>query len=300
MTSFGEPQPTSYFGAPETTLDPQLFQGRALQSWVRKDILSLLYTFLENSYRHVDLWAHAWLAGSGVSYQWSAARQPGDLDCLIGINYVQFRKANPTYMGLSDTEISNQLNEELHDGLWPQTANWHNYELTFYAITSPDIRAIKPYAAYDLKYDEWTVNPDPKAEAPVNSQWEQVVQSDTKMAHQITTRFNQALQDIQVSHNDATRRNAEQRMHTAGQQGEALFNEIHQNRSQAFSATGQGYGDFHNYRWQAGKREGTIPALRKVREYIGNLRKTTEQATYGIELPDTATLIRRAALNRNN
>jgi hypothetical protein len=38
-----------------------------------------------------------WLAGSAVSYQWSAAREPGDLDVLIGVDYIQFRKAHPEY-----------------------------------------------------------------------------------------------------------------------------------------------------------------------------------------------------------
>ena len=65
---------TSYFSAPESDLDPKLFTGTHLNGWVRNGILQLLFDFLNETYRHPDLWAHVWIAGSGVSYQWSAAR----------------------------------------------------------------------------------------------------------------------------------------------------------------------------------------------------------------------------------
>lgn len=289
--------PTSYFSAPSDTLDPTLFDGRAIKSWVRQGIHALLYGFLGKRYRQAETWAHAWLAGSGVSYQWSAARQPGDLDCLVGVDYVHFRKANPEYAGLSDTEISMQINEEFRAELQPQTDNWNGYELTFYVNPgATDIRTIKPYAAYDLKYDDWTVAPDPTAEAPHNPSWEAVVGSDRQQATQAITRFTQALSDVKMSHNDASRRNAEARLYASLQQGSSLFDEIHANRSQAFSATGEGYADFHNYRWQAGKREGTIEDLRKIRSYADSLRQSAESQTYGVELPSADVLIRRAAL----
>lgn len=289
--------PTSYFSAPSDTLDPQLFDGRVLKSWVRQGILSLLHGFLAQKYRHSELWAQPWLAGSGVSYQWSAARQPGDLDCLVGVNYTGFRKANPEFMGLSDTEISNEINDDFRAGLYPQTENWNGYELTFYVNPgATDIRSIKPYAAYDLKYDEWTVYPDRSAGAPDNRDWESVVQADKQKASQAHTRFTVALNEVQTSHNDAHRRNAEARLIAAAQQGSALFDEIHLNRTQAFSQTGSGYADFHNYRWQAGKREGTIGLLRSIKDYANIHKQSTETQNYGMELPSSETLIRRAAL----
>lgn len=255
--------------------------------------------FLNEEYRHAELWAHAWLAGSGVSYQWSAARQPGDLDCLVGVEYTQFRKANPEYRGLTDKEISEHINENFREFLQPQTENWNGYELTFYVNPgATDIRVIKPYAAYDLKYNEWTVTPDPDASAPVNPEWEQVAKSDSDMARQVSVRFNQALQDIHAAPNGPVRRNAEVRLNESAAQGTALFNEIHENRGQAFSDVGEGYGDFHNYRWQAGKREGTIQQLRAIKDYVKSSKLSTEAATYGVELPDADTLIRRAALYR--
>jgi hypothetical protein len=301
MTSIGASNPTSYFSTPETELDPTLFQGRSLRDWVRQGVLHLLYDCLNQSYHHAELWSHAWLAGSGVSYQWSSNREPKDLDCLVGVSFVQFRKANPSYQGLSDAEISNEMNELFRSSLQPQTENWNGYELTFFVNpAATDIRAIKPYAAYDLKYDEWTVYPSPTAAAPTNASWESVVSSDKSLATQISTRYTAALNDVQNTHNSPARRNAEARLAAAGSQGEALYNEIHDNRSNAFSPSGEGYADFHNYRWQAGKREGTIQTLRNIAKRMQAMRASSATNLYGVELPSTDTLIRRAALHNNN
>lgn len=289
--------PTSYFSAPATELDPTLFNGRVIRSWVRTGIVSTLNDYLGRKYREASLWSRPYLAGSGVSYQWQASREPKDLDCLIGMNFIQFRKANPDYMGLSDREIADQLNEQFHDELQRTTENWNGYELTFFAMTTDDIRDIRPYAAYDLKYDEWVVTPNPTQAAPVNSDWDKVVTSDSTMASGIETKFNASLQDIKYSRNDAMRRNAENNITVAAAQGNALYNEIHENRSMAFSPEGSGYDDFHNYRWQAGKRSGTIQSLRKVRQYM--MDSLSEKNPYGVELPDANTLIRRAATYRN-
>ena len=248
-------------------------------------------------YQQAQLWTHPYLAGSGVSYQWTAAREPKDLDCLIGINFVQFRKANTDYAGLSDKEIADQLNEQFHDELQSTTENWNGYELTFYALTNEDIRTIKPYAAYDLKYGEWIVTPDPNQAPPSNPEWDNVVSNDSTTAASIESKFTTSMQDIKYSRNDAIRRNAENNLTMAAAQGNALYNEIHTNRSIAFSNEGEGYADFHNYRWQAGKRSGAIQSLRKVREHMMNTLQTNNP--YGVELPDASTLIRRAAVYRN-
>jgi hypothetical protein len=268
--------------------------------WVRQGVLSLLYDYLHQKYRHAELWAHAWLAGSGVSYQWSAARQPGDLDCLVGVDFIQFRKANPEYRGLSDKEIADTLNEGFRQDVQPQTENWNGYELTFYVNpTGTDIRNIKPYAAYDLKYNEWTVTPDPHQSAPSNPEWDAVARNDYTMAHTAYTRFGNALNELGLARDAASRRNSEARLQAAIQQGGGLYDEIHTNRSEAFSSTGQGYADFHNYRWQSAKRYGTIDELRTIRDYAKLQTKSLQAQTYGVELPDANTLIRRAALYGN-
>jgi hypothetical protein len=219
------------------------------------------------------------------------------LDCLVGVDFISFRRANPDFAGLSDKEIAETLNDDFHDELQTQTENWNGYELTFYVNPgATDIRAIHPYAAYDLDFDDWTVTPDPQQTAPSNPEWESVVSGDAKMAHQIHVRFTQANMDLQQSNGGAAQRNAEARMQAAIQQGTALYSEIHENRSQAFSPTGEGYADFSNYRWQAGKRFGTIDKLREIREHAKAAQSTSYASLYGVDLPDSNTLIRRAAL----
>jgi len=299
MSDFGVPYSTSYFSAPSSTLDPQLFDGRHLKSWVRQGVLTLLNDFFQQSFRHSDLWSRVWLAGSGVSYQWSASRQPADLDCLVGVDYVQFRKANPEFAGLSDKEISEQINELFRSSLQPRTEDWNGFELTFYVNPgATDIRSIKPYAAYNLNYDEWTVAPDPSAHAPYDPSWESAVSNDRDMAKNIATRFTGAFNDIQVAHNDALRRNAQSRLELALNQGEALYDEIHHGRREAFAPTGNGYADFHNYRWQAGKREGTVQILRSIHQHAEDSRTASQSQLYGVDFPTADTLIRRAALYR--
>lgn len=290
---------TSYFSEPESELDPRLFTGTTLNPWVRNGILQLLFDFLNSVYRHPDLWAHVWIAGSGVSYQWSAAREPGDLDVLIGVEYIQFRKAHPEYSGLTDMEISKMLNEDFRENLQPDTENWNGFEVTFYVNPgATDIKTIHPYAAYDLIHNEWTVFPE-KTGAPKQPVWESVAQRDKSMASDIIMRYSKAHTDIQGAQNDAARRNAEFRLQQALSQASMLFEDIHSSRRLAFSQQGAGYADFYNYRWQAGKKYGTVPALRQMHDFYQAQKTQDAETTYGVELPDTQTLIRRAATYRS-
>ena len=87
--------------------------------------------------------------------------------------------------------------------------------------------------------------------------------------------------------------------HVAMQRCSALYDDIHSSRKFAFRPEGQGYADFYNYRWQAGKKYGTVPALRKLSEYWSAYKAQQAETTYGVELPDTQTLIRRAATYRS-
>lgn len=290
--------PTSYFSAPEQELDPDLFTNTTIKSWVRNGLLEKLMSFLNAGYRHPDTWTRVWIAGSAVSYQWSADREPADLDVLIGVDYISFRKAHPEYMGLSDLEISKMLNEDFRNNLQPETENWNGFEVTFYVNPgATDIRTINPYAAYDLTHNEWTVFPS-KEVAPENKTWESLVLKDKDKASEIVNRYSKALTDLKGSQNDAARRNAEFRLQQALMQGSMLFEDIHQSRRYAFKPDGKGYFDFNNYRWQAGKKYGTVPALRQMSEYWSAYKAQQAEETYGIELPDTQTLIRRAATYR--
>lgn len=293
------PSSTSYFSQPSSELDPKLFAGMHLRPWVRNGVLSLLMHHLMRNYTAPERWAVAWLAGSGVSYQWSADRVPGDLDCLVGIDYHRFRENNPEFVGLSDAEISAHFNEEFNNDLMPETSDWNGFELTFYVNSgATDIRAINPYAAYDLTHDRWTVEPDPRMHAPFSRAWDQKVERDLDQTHEIIRAYAKALTDVQATTNPAYRINAEARLQHAISSASSLYNEIHHGRKVAFSPAGAGYADFNNYRWQAGKKSGAIPALRKIKQYADAARDSSEAETYGIELPSTDVLVRRAATYR--
>jgi len=290
---------TSYFSKPEDKLDPNIFVGEKMKPWIRNSLLRMLNDFLSKKYYSPFTWATVWLAGSGASYQWSASRSPGDLDVLIGVDYEIFRKEHTDYMGLSDTEISKMLNDDFREGLMPATKNWEGYEVTFYVNPgATDIRVIKPYAAYDLTHDEWTVHPDPAAQAQYEPVWEQAAQRDKEKAMEIVANYSRLTTNLSEAKNDATRRNAEFLLINLLEQATALYDDIHGSRKLAFSKTGEGYGDFYNYRWQAGKRLGTVSALQKLKEFYEDYKEEQQSTTYGVELPDIRTLVRRAAMYR--
>jgi hypothetical protein len=69
---------------------------------------------------------------------------------------------------------------------------------------------------------------------------------------------------------------------------------IHEDRSSAFTPGGAGYYDFANYRWQSGKRSGVVQAMRKLKDIHKEAESKFSTETYGVELPDVSTLIRRA------
>lgn len=288
-----EPTETSYFAPSSPGLDPRLFRGQKLIPQVRSSILRILFDHLGQSYNSPQSFCQVWLAGSAISYQWTAARTPADLDCLIGINYLKFRQLNTSYKALSDKQISQMLNQDLRE-LHTKTNNFlDSFELTFYANVNPDILAIKPYAAYSLLNDDWAVRPEIKGQ-PRNKTADQKASRDVAFANDIVQRYTTALTAIQSAKNDVARRNAEAALKLAIDQGASLFDDIHGGRKAAFSPSGQGYLDIHNYRWQAGKASGTIQALKKLKEIKEQGKSAFESKTYGMELPTTDLLIRRA------
>lgn len=298
-----DPQSTSYFSAPEQELDPSLFDGNHLKPHVRDWILDTVTAFLNVHYRHGHLWSRVWIAGSGVSYQWSAARDPGDLDLMLGIDYAEFRRANPDFTGFSDTEIATEINQTAYRELYPLidgvSFGASNFEVTLYANmgVSADVDGIKfinPYAAYDVTQDEWAVLPDPSPAVPMHPAWEMRIEDDKARGQKIVDMYLNAVQQIQQATNPAHRSNAEHNLNQILDAADSLYDEIHSGRKAAFSPYGQGYADFANYRWQAGKSTGVVHAMRRLRDYSKANRERSDFETYGMELPDTETLIRRA------
>jgi hypothetical protein len=285
---------TSYFSKPESKLDPRIFRNNKLIPTVREAILILLFNHLELGYNEPTAWATAYLAGSGVSYQWSAHREPGDLDCLVSVDYVQFRQSNQEYKGWSDKEIAAEINQGFRNELHPRTERFmETYELTFYVNLNPSIAALKPYAAYSVTNDIWVV-PPVWEEPPSNPEWEALIEQDRAQAMNIVQRYSVAMDQIKNSTNPAARLNAENYLAHAVHQGSALFEDIHGSRSNAFSPEGSGYADFNNYRWQAGKKSGVVGALKMLHQVSGEATAKFSKETYGMELPDTSTLLRRA------
>lgn len=289
-----EPGETSYFSKPNEGLDPRLFRGGNLLPAVRDAILTLLVNHLQLRYNEPSAWATAYLAGSGVSYQWSAHREPADLDCLVSVDYIQFRQSNQSYKGWSDKEIASEINQGFKTELHPRTDNFMSaYELTFYVNVNPNITEIKPYAAYSVTDDTWVVPPT-KESMNVRPEWVVAVERDRSMATEIIKRYATALDKVRAARNDAMRINAEAELATAVHQGSALFDDIHTARSSAFSPGGQGYEDFANYRWQSGKQTGVVHAMKKLHQVSAQANERFSKETYGMTLPDAATLLRRA------
>lgn len=293
-----EPQETSYFSEPAAILDPRLFKSNKIQPMVRSAVMQLLFNHLDKYYTSGNAWAHVWLAGSGVSFQWAAHRDPGDLDCLIGVDYRSFRSSNTQFMGLSDKEISQMLNEGFREELHPISGEFlGSFELTFYVNVRSNILDIKPYAAYSLTDDTWTVAPG-TLRVDVSPTWNSAIENDRLQAIDILTKYQSAKTKYEQASNDAIKANARSEMRIAMVQGAGLYNSVHNGRSSAFSPAGEGYGDFANYRWQAGKQSGVIQALRSLKSEMDAQDDALNKQTYGVDLPDASTLIRRAATRR--
>lgn len=301
------PGSTSYFSAPEPELDPILFDGMHLRPDIRSWILGTVYPFLEQHFIDPRNWARVWIAGSGISYQWAASRDPADLDVMLGLDYVRFRQANPAYAGLTNQEIAQSVNRILIDDLWPNTSDididGESYDMTVYinpGVTSASdgIKFINPYAAYDVSADEWTVLPQRNPSVIKHPSWDMAVEADTRRADAIIRQYSKAVREIQNAQNNAHRVNAENRLNHVLEAADAWFDEIHSHRKAAFGPAGKGYSDFANYRWQSGKASGAIKAMRRLREYRKARKSAVTFERYGMELPDADTLIRRAALYR--
>lgn len=283
---------TSYYSQPEEFLDPRLFdQNRRMRPEMRDELHGMVMGHLSSRYRNPEEWAHAWVAGSGASYQWAANRSPGDLDVLVGVDYPTFRARNPELAGLGDKEIATHINQHFQP-LAQTTKNWHGYEATFYNNPgSEDIRAIKPYAAYNLGEDKWDVHPDPR---PMQPNYVPQAEADKAKAVAILDRYNDARAALMRRDLSPGVRDQHSRVFSeAVRQGAALFDDIHNGRKDAFTF-GTGYADPANARWQAGKENGVVFAMKALKDFLSGSEEAIETAMYGVTLPDTDTLLLRS------
>lgn len=296
---------SGYFAARDKTLDPHLFNGETFKPEVRAWILKTLYDFWSTQYAEPLQWSTVWVAGSGISYQWSADRGNGDLDILIGVDFPMFFRFNDKYLGFSEEDVADLFNTGLKHGLWTQTSHTNLggrvYEVTFYVNPrSADIRDIHPYAAYNLTADTWTVRPPDEAatrhqDVP-QSYWD-YVKDEQRHASSIVSRYNQ-LASVATSQpvNSPGWHNTMRQVEIAVSQAQSMFNDIHLGRRQAFGAGGSGYGDFYNFRWQAHKQAGTVQALHAVTAAGEAARDAAATEAYGRPIDAAEVSLRRAAL----
>lgn len=301
-----QPGASSYFTKPTKSLDPALFDlNNQLRTNVREWILSTISGYWAQRFHMGVRWATVWLAGSGITYQWSAARSPGDLDVLIGVDFESFRRANPTYSGFGDADIGAMMNDAMKTELWPLTANTHfgqaEYEVTFYVNpNSADIRFIHPYAAYNVTDDVWTVHP-PKLGPDWNPDtyfpkeyWSQI-HTEQAQVHDLLHEYTNQLRAAKTAPNAAARTNAAAALHHIVQSAASMFSEIHASRRLAFGPNGKGYSDYYNFRWQAHKRNGVVPALHALAALHEETKYAQESKLYGHPLVDSETALRTAA-----
>lgn len=294
------PGESGYFSMPGTSLDPHLFGNTmTLRPEIRTWILDTLYSYWDKKWNSPKLWSQVWLAGSGVSYQWSAARGNGDLDVLIGINFPEFFRHNPDYLGFGEVDVADFMNQDLHQNLWPTTAttnfNGQFYEVTYYVNPhSDDIRNINPYAAYSVTFNTWTVKPNPAPDHSFPSAYWKAAGDQENAIHDLVGKYNHYVSLSRSAANSAVQTNSQTALNLITSQAKTMFDDIHLGRRQAFGPGGSGYGDYYNFRWQYHKRAGTIQALDAIAHQRSALLETEDQQLYGRPIMSAQEAIRNA------
>lgn len=225
-------------------LDHRLFDETGkLRSDVRGYIVSMLTAFWMLRYRNWRKWAKVYFAGSEAS-EWTSDSLEGnnDFDVLIGVDYDAFRTEHGPISSratLTDQQITDRMNDEFRSGMNPltkaimvdvdgtPTGPWDN---TWYVNPdSYDIRKIKPYAAYDVTGDTWVVKPP-------------------HLPHWSLSDFPKPVVRTLRAADDYTRAVLKLPEPERTQQGAALFEAWHSDRSRAFSERGEGWYDVANLR----------------------------------------------------
>ena len=319
-TQAGKPLPTTaggasgYFSAPAPGLDPNLFDGTALKQEVRSYITGELAHGLALVFDgHATIqsdWLHIWLAGSGVTYQWSASRGNGDLDVLFSMDIVPFEQDNPGWRGTSEADLALAVNEGLKAQLWPQTSRTRFgnqvYEVTFFwnPGTGKDIRNIHPYAAYDVVTGTWAVPPPQLPENPRDlypASWYQSAAADTDAADALSEAYGRHLGTLASSAPDTPDyHNASSALNVVVAKARALWEDIHLGRREAFGPQGHGYGDYHNFRWQVAKESGAAQVFRLIAAAGDEARAAEETARYGAPIDSAEVALRRAMNSYRN
>jgi len=300
---------SGYFSQPALILDPQLFDGNQIKPDVANEILSLLYNYLTTRYSSPVDWTMAWLAGSGISYQWAADRGNGDLDVLLGIDYTGFVDNNPAFSGMDRYDISYVINDDLRTNLWPSTSmvtfnrgDERAYEITYYLnfdVENHDesIKMIHPYAAYNLTENHWTVEPETNPVRDIPKEYEEQAGRNREAADTLFSRYD-SLRYILAHETPHTPRwhDALNSINIVAGEARALFDQIHTNRKQAFNAQGEGYHDFYNFQWQAAKRDGLVAKLSQISQAADMEQEYRDTQLYGTRIETDPRRLLNAAI----
>ena len=202
------------------------------------------------------------------------------------MDYPEFLAVNPQFPRLGRVEVAGYVDEMLKTSLWPKTSHYsiHGqvYEVTFFwnPKVGQDITTIHPYAAYNLKSEQWEVTPDPHPVHDHPGNWDRIADLDTQQAQEIESLWESGPTGA-IHARSAAR---------------SLWNAIHVGRREAFSDTGLGYGDIHNFRWQAAKRSGAVDILRGIVTDADDYDRAQQERLYGNPLASSSDIITRAAL----
>lgn len=295
---------SGYFSKPRRQLDQSIFDGASIRPEVRDYIIGTLFKFWKkHGYRDPESWATVWLAGSGISYQWAGDRGNGDLDCLIGIDWPQFYLSNSAWGQVGVDELTDFIDNELRQRLWPRTVHTEFsgkvFELTYYVNQdATDIRNINPYAAYNLSESSWTVLPSEHTayeDDPGTPTWRDIAGDDLAKAWKIRATIEETMARLPYA---ASPQWVNAMSSVAREVGYAiqLMTYIHGNRRDAFRPGGKGYWDFNNWRWQMAKKNGVVAVLGAIEKAAVEARDSTQMRLYEGLMASSDDLVIRAAL----
>lgn len=225
-------------------LDHRLFDGDKLRPEVRSYVLKSISVMWIHDYNNWSKWAKVYFAGSEAS-EWTSSELTGngDFDVLVGVDYDKFRKSNPIYEDWTNQQITDRMNEGFRNFNGPVMLKVDGTEYgpfdrtTYVNPDSYDIRKIKPYAAYDVGADKWVVKP------PHLPHWT-LDDLPKPVVHSLRAADTYARAVLNLPEPERT------------QQGAALFEAWHSDRSRAFSDRGEGWYDIANLREKWLDQEG--------------------------------------------
>lgn len=243
--------PTQRLFGPTFGLDARLWEGDKLRPAVREDVISRFDAFChEYGYEGWHRWAKIVFFGSEAS-EWTskALVGNGDFDLSIGIHYPALRAIVPGFEGLSDEIIAAGLTQEMHAELNDPQHRFPGvpgvFDMTWYAnLQGWDIARIRPYAAYDVVAETWIVRP------PHLPDWSmQNFPEGPGLAEEVRGIVEMAEGILAMPEPYRT------------QNGAALWEFVHSNRSDAFGPNGEGWWDARNVVEKALDQKGLMQKL---------------------------------------